>query len=174
MKKLILLFALATCAVSAFANLTKAELEATHAKVCAFLKNKDIDGFAKYMRPRVTADFKHVENGQTMTFDQMIAQMKAGMGMMGKITMVKVKLMDFKSTADTAGVTTRHTMAAETKGPDGKMHKMGFTGDSKDVFRKENGKWKMASMTWVKQTMTMDGKPFNPAQMTPPAKVAGK
>lgn len=157
---------LAVLTVSAFADSVKADIEAANAKVCKLLKAKDIDGFAKFARPWITADFKHVENGKSMTFDQMITEMKNGMGQLGKIRSVSTKIIKFKKTATMAYVTTQHSMMGETApGPDKKVHVMGFVGTSEDVYRKEGGKWKMASMTWGKQTMTMDGKPFDPSKM---------
>lgn len=166
MRKLPVILAVLVMSVTAFAGSLRADIEASNAKICGFLKNKDIDGFEKYARPRVTDDFKHVENGQSMTFDEMIAQMRAGIGSTGKVTMVTTKILEFKTKGDICYVLTRHAMVATTPpDPKNKTHKMGFTGTSNDVYKKIGGKWKMASMTWLKQTMTMDGKPFDPSKM---------
>lgn len=166
MRKFTLVLMLAVLSVVAFADSVKAEIESGNAKVCKFLKAKDIDGFAKFTRPWVTADFKHVENGKSMTFDEMVKEMKMGMGQMGKVRSVSTKIIKFKTKGKMAYATTQHSMVGETApGPDKKVHVIGFVGTSEDVYRNEGGKWKLASMTWGKQKMTMDGKPFDPSKM---------
>ena len=165
MRKLTLILSLLVISAVSFAGSLKSEIEAMNAKVTACLKKMDIAGFEKIVKAGVTSDFKHVENGKAMNFSQMVTQMREGMKSMSKITKIGTKLKSLKESGNTATATTWHMMEGVMIGPDKKSHTMGFSGTSTDVFRKVGGKWKMASMTWTDQKMTMDGKPFDPSQM---------
>lgn len=126
------------------------------------MMHKDIDGFVKVVKGGTTEDFKYSENGRDMTFDQMVDGMKQGFAMLSKVVSADSKLLTLEEHGDSATSTTRHSMLGITQ--DGK-HKMGFTGTSVETYRKENGKWLMASMAWKSEQMTMDGKPMSPEQM---------
>jgi hypothetical protein len=103
-----------------------------------------------------------------MNYDQMLASMKQGLGMMKSMSKVSAKLMSLKQGKTTATAVTMHEMVGKMLGPDEKSHSMTYSGTSNDTYRKVNGKWLMAKMEWTKTKMTMDGKPFDPSQMAPP------
>ncbi|MFI5385668.1 MAG: nuclear transport factor 2 family protein [Fimbriimonadales bacterium] len=140
------------------ANL-RAEIEASGKKIAAAMKKRDFATLSKEMKAGTTADFKYVEGGQSETLDQMLEHMKDGLGMMTKITTCSVKLLTLKEKGNTAVGTMRHTMAGTMKGDGKKTHSMTYTGVSEDTYVKQDGKWKMSSMTWKSQKQTIDGKP---------------
>ncbi|MCE9557311.1 MAG: nuclear transport factor 2 family protein, partial [Armatimonadetes bacterium] len=109
-------------------------------------------------------------NGKTMDFDTMVAQMKAGMGPGVKMSYSTTKILSVTEKGKTGTAKMTSSMGMSEVGPDKKTHKMTFVGTSSSTFRLEGGKWKMASMSWGKQTMTMDGKPFDPSKMAAPSK----
>ena len=161
--------ALAVCGLATFAVASpkglKAQIAKSNGEFTKLMKAKDVDGMAALMAPMVTKDFKHVENGVETTFDQMVTSMKQGFTMMGSVTSCSATTLTFKQMLDTATCTTRHKFGYTTKGADGKSHAFTFAGTTKDDYRKEGADWKMSKMTWLKQAMTMDGKPFNPGNM---------
>jgi hypothetical protein len=166
MNKALTVFAVAlgvVCLASA-GNLRK-DIESANKKIHAAFMKKDIGAFEKITREVTTSDFKYVENGKTETYDDMIAGMKQSFAMMQKMKSADSKILNLSVHGDTGTCETRHRMVSISEGPDHKAHTMVFSGVSKDGFRKESGEWKMSSMEWVKETMTMDGKPFDPSKM---------
>lgn len=157
-------------AALSFAGSLKTEIEAMNAKVTQALMKKDLTTFEKVVRGGVTKDFKHIENGQTQSFDEMLVGMKQGMAMCKKMKQCTAKLVSLKESGNTALAITRHSMTAIIVGEDKKDHVMAFTGDSRDTYRKVGGKWKLASMEWTNMKTTMDGKPFDMSKMAPPKK----
>ncbi|MBS1724957.1 MAG: hypothetical protein JSS66_18615 [Armatimonadetes bacterium] len=159
---------LATCllvtSVAHAANL-RSSINSMASKVHATFMKKDADAFAKVVRPAVTSDFKYVENGKTMTFDEMVEGMRQGLAQMSKITSATTKILTLTEKGNMGSTTEMHTMSGVNMGQDKKMHKMTFSGKTKCEYRKVKGTWKMASMTWVSQTMTMDGKKMDPSKM---------
>lgn len=153
---------LALCANAAGQSL-KASIEAGNKQIEKALLSKDIAKFEKVVRPMMTKDFVHVENGQSMNFDKMVETMKQGYGMLDKITKVKASATQIKESGKTGSCIMAHEMTGTVKGGDKKTHVLAFVGHTKNSFRKEGGKWLMSRMEWVDQKMTMDGKPFNPA-----------
>jgi len=166
MKAVTLVFAAVCLCTTAFAaDSLRSEINKMDAKIAKTLKNKDVEGFKKVVKGGITDDFKYVENGKTQTFDEMVEGMRQGLAMMKKVTVCTSKTLSLKQSGNMATAMTKHTMGGTMMGQDKKMHKSVFSGVSKDVFRKENGKWKMASMTWTNQTMTVDGKKVDPSKM---------
>ena len=131
-------------------------------KVDAALMKRDYNAFEKITRPGVTSDFKYTEAGKTENYDEMLANMKQGMTMMKKVNVAKSSIVKLAIHGKTATCDTKHHMLATMGGQDSKQHKMSFDGVSTETYRKEKGQWKLASMVWGKQKMTMDGKPFDP------------
>ena len=165
MKRTLLLAvaAFATISVASAQNL-KATINKMNQAVCRALKNRDMALFEKITRPSVTSDFKHVEMGHSMTYDEMLAQMKQSFAMLKKVNSATAKTNKISIHGDTATSESTHHIVAVMAGPDKKNHKMVMNGLTKDVYRKEGKQWKLAEMDWVNQKMTMDGKPFNPGQ----------
>ena len=130
----------------------------------AMIKN-DMKAMEAMMKNNITSDFTYEEMGRKLNFDQMITQMKAGMGAMKKITEANSKLITLKETGTKATATTLRSMAGVTMGPDKKQHTMAFSGTTTDTYVKQGGKWKFSKMVWGKQTMSMDGKVMDPSKM---------
>jgi Tfp pilus assembly protein PilE len=130
----------------------------------AFMHN-DLDAFEKITRAAVTSDFKHTEMGHSQTYDEMLGEMKQSFAMIKKITVARAKTSHIAIHGDNANSMTTHHMVGVIVGPDKKNHKMVMDGTTKDTYRKEDGQWKLAEMNWVKQGMTLDGKPFDASQM---------
>jgi len=153
---------------TASAQSLRSELDAANRAVGKMMMARDIKGFTKVMKATVTPDFVYAEAGRTLTFDQMCAEMGMGMSQMKKMHKAESKTLSLVEKGNAATVMTSHHMSGTMIGPDKKTHVMTFTGTSKDTYVKKGGAWKMSKMAWVKQTMLLDGKPFDP--MAPAAK----
>ena len=138
----------------------RSDIESMNKKVHAAMMKRDIDAFVKIVKPRVTSDFKHVENGQTTNFDQMVGTMKTSFQSMGKITKSTSKVLTLKVKGNVGTTTEHHLMSGEISGEDKKKHVLTFSGTTTNTYRKEGGVWKMSVMKWTTQKMLMDGKPM--------------
>ncbi len=138
---------------------------AVNKKLHAAMMKKDTDAFAKIVKEGVNSDFKYVEDGRSMNFDQMVANMRQGMSQMTKVTASDSKIVSLKEKGNSATAVMSHRMSGRMIGKDKKSHTTSFSGISTDVFRKQGGQWKMARMSWKSQKMTMDGKPYDPSKM---------
>lgn len=165
MKKLSIGLALMALALGAFAGDLKSEIEAVNKKVHAAFMKKDVKAFEAALKDRVTADFKHVENGVSQDFKTMCEQMKQGFAMAKKVIGSDTKVLSVKESGNSATATVVHKMTMIMTGPDKKDHKYEFSGTSTDQYKKIGGKWKMASMTWKEQKLLMDGKPMDMSKM---------
>lgn len=157
------LVGLALCVFASADNL-RSQIEAMNKTMHTVMMKKDINGFVKAVKGGITSDFKYSEQGRSMTFDEMVAGMRQGFAMMQKMTAADSKIVSLKEKGNAATCTTGHVMKAVTMDGKKKPHKMEFTGTSIETYRKEKGKWKMASMTWSDQKITMDGKPLQAGQ----------
>ena len=157
----IIVIALAVSSLASADNLRN-KIESMNRKIHNAFMKKDINAFEQITRKGITSDFKYVENGTPESYDEMVAQMKQSFNMMQKVTAANSRILKLSIHGDTADCSTTHHMMAIVGGQDKKTHKMSFDGVSNDSYRKEDGKWKLASMVWGKQKMTMDGKPFDP------------
>jgi len=146
-------------AASARADL-RSDIDMMNKKVHAAMMKRDITAFVKVVKPRVTSDFKHIENGQTMSFDQMVETMKMSFQSMSKITKSTSKVLTLKVKGNVGTTTETHSMTGVMKGEDNKTHTMTFSGTTTNTYRKEGGVWKMSVMKWTSQKMAMDGKPM--------------
>jgi len=146
----------------ASADALRDQINSMSAAVGKSLMAKDIVGFAKAIKPGVTADFKYLDNptAKPMNFDQMVAGMKMGVGSYTKVTVAEARILSVKPAGDSATVLMSHKMAGLITGPDKKSHVQSFTGISIDTYKKVGGAWKMASMTIKSSEMKMDGKPM--------------
>jgi len=129
------------------------------------LMAKDMAAFKKSMQPYITSDFKYIEAGRTMNFDQMLAGMKQGTGSLQKITDVVSKLIKLNEKGDKATAEMTRSMSGTMTGPDKKMHKLTMSGKTVETYVKKDGKWKLAIMDWKSSEMIMDGKKMDPSQM---------
>jgi len=151
----------------ASADEIRVQLKALDESVCAAMMKRDIGAFSAVMKGATTPDFKYFEtkDAKPLTFDQMVAAMKTGLGMMTKMTIVDSKALSVKTVGDTATVLTTHHLVGMVPGADKKSHTMAFTGVSVDVFKKSGTTWKMASMTWKSQETKLDGHIQKPGKM---------
>ncbi|HLO98384.1 MAG TPA: hypothetical protein VK171_07310 [Fimbriimonas sp.] len=165
MKLIVSAVMIAAVAAGAQAETLKQLITRTNSKVSALLKAKDIKGFEKYCKPMMTKDFVCEEEGQKMTFAQMVENMKVGLGSLNKVTKAEAKLISLKETK-TTGVATYNSITEGTVvGPDKKTHTMTFLGKMTEHYRLEKGKWMMYKMVFSDSKMKMDGKAVDPSQM---------
>lgn len=162
--KLTASFALLSLAVFAFAGSLKSDIVANEAKMSAALSKGDMAKFKSLMQPKVTADFKYVEEGQEMTFDQMFTTMKQGFGQMKGVKATS-KLQKLTEKGDSATGVTLRSMSWVQVGKDKKKHTMTYVGTTTDTYVKVNGDWKMSRMVWSDTKFTKDGKPAKPEEM---------
>lgn len=166
MKRSIFLALVAVVSIcTASAQNLKSQIMKMNAQVARALQHKDMATFEKITRAAVTSDFKHTEMGHSQDYDTMLSEVKQSMAMIKKFTAVSATTKDVVVHGDKGTSTTVHRMDGVMDGPDKKTHKLVMSGTTKDVYRKEGGKWKLAEMNWVSQKMTLDGKPFNPQAM---------
>jgi hypothetical protein len=159
--KVLVITLLALISVSlVFGQTLRAQLESSDAKVLKAMKAKDMATIEKLFTAASTKDFLYVENGQKQDMKTMLQNMKLGFQSMKKITKATLKTLTLKQTGDKAVSTRQHAMDGIMVGPDGKEHKMSFSGVSEDQYVRVKGKWLMKRMEWKSQKMLMDGKPM--------------
>jgi hypothetical protein len=147
------------------ADSLKSQVAASNAKITNAMKKKDFATLSKVMKAAVTKDFVYVEDGRSQNFDQMFANMKMGLGSLKKITVCEAKSLSLKQMGNRASGSTRHRLGGSNMGPDKKEHTLVFSGVSTDSYVKQGSMWKLSKMVWKTQSMTMDGKPFDPSKM---------
>ena len=129
-----------------------------------FLKN-DFKTFAKLTKEVCTKDFKYIEGGKSMNYDQMLAMMKGSFsGGMGKVTKAETKVVSAKEKGNTGTSKVIYTMVMTSK-EGGKTHVTKMVGNVENTYRKEGGKWKTSIMDWKDTKMTVDGKPMDMSKM---------
>ena len=162
---ILLIFAFGVVATAAASESLRSTIESANKKIVANMLKRDFAGLEKVMKSSMTPDFKYIEEGRTMSFQDMFSMLKQGMGQYTKMVETKSILLTLKEKGITATSTSRHTQAGMMPGPDQKDHKMVFVGISTDTYKKVKGKWLMSSMSMKTESMTLDGKPFNPAKV---------
>jgi Domain of unknown function (DUF4440) len=159
---------IAVCGISfAQADSLKSTIESSNKLITEAMKSKDFAKLTKELKAVVTKDFAYSEDsqpGKPQTFDQMLANMKMGIGSMKKVTVASATVLTVKEKGNSASSTAKHTMAGIVPGPDKKDHVLSYTGISTDTYVKQGGKWLMKSMSFKTTSMTMDGKPFGSAK----------
>jgi len=160
-------FALAlamSLAVSASADL-RSQIESMNRTIEHAMVRKDIKAFNKVMRNWVTPDFRYVEMGRSMSYDDMVKQMGGGFAMTERVKSADSKILKIDMKGSHALVRSQHDMVSLLHGgPKEKAHVMRYHGISGDTYVRMNGKWKLAKMEWLTEKMTLDGRPFDPAQ----------
>jgi hypothetical protein len=159
MKALTLTIAFFAALALAQADSLRAQIDASNKTITNAMVKKDFATLSKEMKAGSTKDFKYTEAGQAQNLDEMLKNMKMGLGMMETLTVCEAKLLTLKQTGKTAVGTMHHKMVGKMKGQDKKTHTMSFSGVSQNTYVNDGGKWKMSSMTWKSQSQTMDGKP---------------
>jgi hypothetical protein len=160
-------FSLAVAAIALVAVSSadlRSEINAMNAKIHVAMKKGDMKTCGAIMKAGLTKDFKYIEEGKTMTFDQMFEQMKASMSMM-KLTKVSTSILSLKEKGAMGTSVEKHVMEGTMTGPDKKSHKISFSGNSTNTYKKIGKAWMMSVMSWGKNTMMMDGKPMDMSKM---------
>ena len=145
-------------AVAAPGQSLGAQIETANRTNRRLMMAKDVAGLTKAMRKNVTTDFKYVEEGRTTDFAAMCAGMAMGLGRMDRMIEAGAKTLTLRERGVMATATTWHTMEGTTKGAGKESHTISFKGTSEDTYVKRGGRWKMAKMAWIEQTMSIDGK----------------
>ncbi|MHB8635499.1 MAG: nuclear transport factor 2 family protein [Fimbriimonadaceae bacterium] len=154
--------ALVAVAVAANAATLRATATRLNRLASIALQHKDARAVDAAFRPCVTPGFKSIQDGNSMTYAQWITQLKQSLTSVGRVNSVRAKLLSCKEHGK-SGITTNYTaMKATFAGKGNKTHVIVITSKSKDVWVKVGGNWKMSSTTQISQSLTMDGKPFNP------------
>lgn len=165
MKSLTVTLAVVGLVAISSADSLRDQINASNKKIGKCMEKKDMDGFAKACKAGMTKDFKYMEGGQTMTFDQMFAQMKASFQQLTTVSSATSSIVKLTQKGDSATCLTKHVMKGTMMGPDKKKHTFEMGGTSTDVYKKVGKEWKMASMSWVNGDMKMDGKKMDPSKM---------
>ena len=158
----------AAFALPSFAD-DKSDIKALYVKLTSALKAKSADGIMKLG----TKDFSMTEKGQTMDAKMVATQLKAQFQMIKSVPVCTAEAKDIKVTGKTATVKSKmHSvmMMAMPGGKPGKLAKMESFDTGHDTLEKTAEGWKFKNVTSDESKMTMDGKPFDPAAMAPPAK----
>lgn len=142
----------------------KSEINSMNSKIHAAMVKGDMKACGAIMKAGTTKDFKYIEGGKTMTFDQMFAQMKGSMAAM-KLTKATTSVISVKEKGSMGTSVEKHTMEGTMTGPDKKSHKMSFSGVSTNTYTKVGKTWMLKVMNWGKSTMLMDGKPMDMSKM---------
>lgn len=170
MKKLALLILVIGVSSMGLAQTARVQIDAFNKAVGATFMKRDTDAFAKVIKAHMTKDFKYVEAGKSMSFETMLSMMKQTFASVTSVTRADSKILKLTEKGDVATASVSHTMVATSVDPKKKTHKMVFMGTSLDTYKKVNGKWLLAVMSWQSQKMLMDGKPFG--QPAAPAKAS--
>lgn len=163
--KALILVACVLASAAAQAETLKAALIKTDALFVKAIKARDFTAFEKLLNTYCTADCKYIQGGKSMTKAQMVAQLKGSTAMLKSVEAVSATPSSVVEKGSKGSAVTTHVMKATMMGSDKKTHTMTMTGVSKDEYVKKSGKWLMSKMTWVSQTMAMDGKPMKPQGM---------
>jgi hypothetical protein len=165
MNRIALTLVLATFAIGAQADTLRSQVEAGNLAVSSAIKQKDFVKLEKVIKSEITPNFAYLEEGRQLTVDRMVAGMKMGLSRMGKLTVVKTKILSSKEMGSTATFTNLHTIEAKSTGPDKKIHTVLMTGTSVNTYVKKGTIWKLSKMDWKNGAMTMDGKPMDMSKM---------
>lgn len=152
-------------AAAAPAQSLRSTINKFNAKTEAMLRKNDIDGFGKVCKAGITSDFTYTEDGKSMTFDEMLATMKQGMGGMEKVTLVTTKILSLKVRNGVGTTVEAHAIGGIMPGEGGKKMKMKMTGKSTNTYVKVDGKWKLQKMAWFDSELWIDGKKMDPSMM---------
>jgi len=147
----------------------KADITALYGKLTAAMKAKDIKG----VMATGTPDFTMKEaSGKVYNAKDAATMMDSQFKMMKSVDEVKMTPKTISIKGKTAVVMGDFVMKVVMTGPDGKDHKFAGTGLTKDTFVKTPKGWLVKSTETVKESMMMDGKPFDPAAAggAPPTK----
>jgi hypothetical protein len=157
----------ATIALATFALVAVAGADVrSYVRVCYVKADKDLQtknfaAFDKLLRANITPDFKSTEMGQSEDYDKMFASIKQGFATVKRLDVCKTTIQKVQSNARIATFTSHRVMSGPLVGADGKTHKMYESMISTDVWIHVGKAWKLKSMTWSGEKLTLDGKPIS-------------
>jgi hypothetical protein len=162
MKRYILVFAIfALCAISGAADALRTQIDARTKAIHAAVMKRDLVAYGKAIRAGVTKDFKCIQSGKTVSFDNMVASMSGIIAPATKMSSEEAILLSLVIRGDTATGTTEHKIKGISTDPEGVNHKIAFYGTSVETYRKVKGKWLLSKLTWRTRQMTVAGKPVD-------------
>ena len=136
----------------------KSEIEALNKPIATAFMKRDVSGFKKIVQSHMTSDFVYTEGDTTMNFDQMVGRIRQDYSMYSKVTGVSFHILSVKESGTTGTAIERQSIEGIAKGPSKKSHITTIVGIGIETYRKVNGKWKMATMSFATEKMTVDGK----------------
>jgi ketosteroid isomerase-like protein len=162
----LLLAGIVPTAVRADDKAVRKEIEGLYAKMVQAMKNKNI----KSVMETGTPDFTMKQaNGQVLKAKDVAVQMQGEFAMTKSVDQCTMTIDKLTVNGNTAVSTASYIMAMTVGGQKpGETHKFTSKGINKDTLVKTPKGWKFKSVENVKDTMTMDGKPFDPQTMAPP------
>jgi ketosteroid isomerase-like protein len=160
---LVALVALNVAPAGADQATAKRDIQAVYNKIAAAMKRKDIDAIAA----TGTKDFKSIAGGQSMNGEQSLAIVKQELAALNVIKSVRMDMVSIKFTGDNAAETVMRSRVVAAVSRKGKTHTLVSTGSSHDHWVKTPDKgWLLQSVEDMPgATMTLDGKPYNPAAL---------
>jgi ketosteroid isomerase-like protein len=143
------------------------EIEGMYAKIVTAMKHKNVQAIMEMGTP----DFTMKElKGPPVKAKDVAAQMQAQMATVKSVDSCTMTLDKLVVKGNTAVATENNATAMTVLGQKkGETHKVTSKGTTEDTFVKTPKGWKFKSVNTIKDIMTMDGKPYNPMAMAPPA-----
>jgi uncharacterized protein DUF4440 len=147
-----------------FAGSLRSQIQASEKPIARAMMHRDIGMFKRAVKGGMTDDFQYIDDGGApMGFDKMVEGIRQTYAMMTKVTRATSKVILVQQSGDKGSAVEKHFMEGMIRGEDKKLHKMLFVGTSTETYRKEHGRWKMASMSMKTDKMLMDGHPVSMA-----------
>ena len=126
------------------------------------IKKKD----TAFFKASETSDFKmKTGDGKVLNRQQSDAMMAASFQQMGPVSAVSMKPTSITVKGDTAVAMIVSSVTAKVGDAKSGMHSMSQTSTEKHLWLRTPSGWKVRRVETVKETMLMDGKPFDPKKM---------
>ena len=138
----------------------KATITGIYDKITALTIKKDVAGLQKMLKDHATPDFTFTgPDKRTIKAGEMMDMMKSQLLLIDKIGKMTTKIDKFTLKGNTATVVTTNITSMTMKLPnDPKVHVMGSTEISTDVWKLVKGVWKIQNIKVTDSKMTQDGK----------------
>ena len=157
----------------AHADSLRGQIEKADKAIYTAMLAKDFATLDKVFKAGCAKGFKYLEAGQTQSLEEMLKNMKMGLGSMTKITQAKSQILTLKEKGKTATGTSKRWVGGIVVGPDKKPHEIVYGGTTEDSYVLEGGKWKYSKLEWKTNFATSDGKPIGAPEAAAPAKKKG-
>ena len=137
----------------------KSQINAVYTTLTNAMRTKDAAAIKSLEGPSFT---EKDNQGKTYTKVESNQMMRQQFEMVKSMIKFSLKVTGLKISGKTAAATTEFTMKGKMKLPtDGNVHDVSITGSTKDKLVKSSKGWQFLSSEDLKQTMTVDGKPYN-------------